>query len=67
MTDRQSHALCYNCDEKWVRGHKCKEKKLFQIDTSSPPTYEEHTFKEPKETLEDTPTPDEEELEVQQE
>jgi hypothetical protein len=29
MVERQLKSLCYNCDEKYFPGHKCKEQKLF--------------------------------------
>jgi hypothetical protein len=29
MVERQLKGLCYNCDEKYFLGHKCKEKNLF--------------------------------------
>jgi hypothetical protein len=29
MVERQLKGLCYNCDEKYFPGHKCKEQKLF--------------------------------------
>jgi hypothetical protein len=29
MDERQLKGLCYNCDEKYFLGHKCKEKNLF--------------------------------------
>jgi hypothetical protein len=29
MDERQLKALCYNCDDKYFSGHKCKEQKLF--------------------------------------
>jgi hypothetical protein len=29
MVDRQLKGLCYNCDEKYFLGHKCKEQKIF--------------------------------------
>jgi hypothetical protein len=29
MVERQLKGLCYNCDEKYFPGHKCKEKNLF--------------------------------------
>jgi hypothetical protein len=29
MVERQLEVLCYNCDEKYFSGHKCKEQKLF--------------------------------------
>ncbi|KAF8377757.1 hypothetical protein HHK36_031142 [Tetracentron sinense] len=30
--ERRKRGLCYNCDEKFHPGHKCKEQKLFLID-----------------------------------
>jgi hypothetical protein len=29
MVERQLKGLCYNCDDKYFPGHKCKEQKLF--------------------------------------
>jgi hypothetical protein len=29
MDEHQLKGLCYNCDEKYFGGHKCKEQKLF--------------------------------------
>jgi hypothetical protein len=29
MVECQLKGLCYNCDEKYFPGHKCKEQKLF--------------------------------------
>jgi hypothetical protein len=29
MAERQLKGLCYNCDDKYFSGHKCKEQKLF--------------------------------------
>jgi hypothetical protein len=29
MVERQLKGLCYNCDDKYFLGHKCKEQKLF--------------------------------------
>jgi hypothetical protein len=29
MVERQLKGLCYNCDEKYFMGHKCKEKNIF--------------------------------------
>jgi hypothetical protein len=29
MVERQLKGLCYNCDDKYFPGHKCKEEKLF--------------------------------------
>ena len=33
MAERQLKGLCYNCDEKYFLGHKCKEKNLFMAIT----------------------------------
>ena len=30
--------LCYICDEKFTRGHRCVEQKLYLLDVDSPPT-----------------------------
>ena len=32
MDDRRKKGLCYNCDEKWGPGHKCKNVKLFLLE-----------------------------------
>ena len=29
MRERRENRLCYNCDEKWGPGHKCKSARLF--------------------------------------
>ena len=29
MVERQLKGLCYNCDNKYFLGHKCKEKNIF--------------------------------------
>jgi hypothetical protein len=29
MVERQLKGLCYNCDDKYFQGHKCKEENLF--------------------------------------
>ena len=31
MDERRSKGLCFNCDSKYSKGHKCGEKKLFYI------------------------------------
>ena len=67
MVERQRRGLCYNCDEKYFRGHKCKEQKLFQIDMQTPTHPEENA---PEESLMDEPeehTIAQEEPETQQE
>jgi hypothetical protein len=29
MVERKLKGLCYNCDDKYFPGHKCKEQKIF--------------------------------------
>jgi len=31
MVERQLKGICYNCDEEYFMGHKCKEQKLFMV------------------------------------
>ena len=40
MQERQEKGLCYNCDEKFTRGHRCVQKKLYLLDVDSPPARE---------------------------
>ena len=32
LEEKREKWLCYNCDSKYTKGHKCAEKKLFYID-----------------------------------
>ena len=32
MEERRKQSLCYNCDEKWQLGHKCKGVKVFLLE-----------------------------------
>jgi carbamoylphosphate synthase small subunit len=32
LEERKAKGLCFNCDKKYSKGHKCGEKKLFYID-----------------------------------
>ena len=32
MEERKKQGLCYNCDKKWILGHRCKNAKLFLLD-----------------------------------
>jgi hypothetical protein len=32
LEERRETCLCFNCDTKYSKGHKCGEKKLFYID-----------------------------------
>eukprot|EP00253_Pinus_taeda_P036042 PITA_36042 len=40
LEERKEKGLCYNCDNKYIKGHKCAQKKLFYID------YEEENEKD---------------------
>jgi hypothetical protein len=31
LEERKAKGLCFNCDRKYSKGHKCGEKKLFYI------------------------------------
>jgi hypothetical protein len=55
MDERREKGLCFNCDNKYSKGHKCSEKKLFYIDCEE----EEDQELEPPQDLdieETTPT-----------
>ena len=41
MENRQKRGLCYNYDEKYSPGHKCKEKNVFHIDVTCYTNHEE--------------------------
>ena len=47
MADRKHKGLCYNCDEKYVHDHCCREQNLFHIDVSTNPKMEEVGLEEP--------------------
>jgi len=32
LEEKREKGICYNCDRKYIKGHKCVEKKLFYID-----------------------------------
>jgi hypothetical protein len=32
MDEKRENRLCFNCDNKYNKGHKCGENKLFYID-----------------------------------
>ena len=36
MQERREKGLCYNCDEKFTRGHRCVEQKLYLLEVDSP-------------------------------
>jgi hypothetical protein len=48
MDERRENGLCFNCDNKYSKGHKCSEKKVFYIDNEE----EEDQELEPSQDLE---------------
>lgn len=32
LEEKREKGICYNCDRKYIKGHKCAEKKLCYID-----------------------------------
>ena len=46
MDERKEKGLCFNCDSKYSKGHKCGEKKLFYIDCEEEEEKEKETHKE---------------------
>jgi hypothetical protein len=46
LEERKEKGLCFNCDSKYSKGHKCGEKKLFYIDCEE----EEEQEQEPSRT-----------------
>ena len=48
MDERRAKGLCFNCDRKYNKGHKCGEKKVFYIDSEE----EEDKELEPSQDIE---------------
>ena len=46
LEEKRAKGLCYNCDRKYTKGHKCVEKKLFYIDCEEEEEKELETSKE---------------------
>ena len=46
MDERREKGLCFNCDSKYSKGHKCGEKKLFYIDCEDGEEKEQETHEE---------------------
>jgi hypothetical protein len=49
MVERQLKGLCYNCDEKYFPGNKCKEQNIFMVVNED--IYEEYVVFRPLEEL----------------
>ena len=47
MEDRKRKGICYNCDEKYVWGHRRPEQKFFHIDVNTTPRMKEDDPEEP--------------------
>jgi hypothetical protein len=60
MVERQLKGLCYNCDEKYFSGHKCKEKNIFMAisEDVSEEDVETPLVSEPPEPTDITPPSD---------
>lgn len=53
--ERRKHGLCFNCDEKFHRGHRCKTKTLFLIEGNWPDDGDnEEVIAEPEVQMVDT-------------
>ena len=46
LEEKRVKGLCYNCDSKYTKGHKCAEKKLFYIDCEEEEEKEQERSKE---------------------
>ena len=60
MEEKRAKGLCYNCDRKYTKGHKCDEKKLFYIYCEEQEENEQETSKE--EDIHQEPTLEREEM-----
>jgi len=46
LEEKRAKGLCYSCDRKYTKGHKCVEKKLFYIDCEEEEEKEQEMSKE---------------------
>ena len=46
LEEKREKGLCYNCDSKCIKGHKCAEKKLFYIEYEEEEEKDQETSKE---------------------
>ena len=57
LEEKRAKGLCYNCDRKYTKGHKCAENKLFYIYCEEEEENEQENSKEEdihqEETLEE--------------
>jgi len=45
LEEKREKGLCYSCDRKYTKGHKCDEKKVFYIDCEEEEEKEQETSK----------------------
>ena len=60
LEEKRENKLCYSCDRKYTKGHKCAEKKLFYIDCEEEEEKEQEISKE--ENIQQEPTLEKEEM-----
>ena len=58
LEEKIAKGICYSCDRKYTKGHKCAKKKLFYIDCEEEEENEQETSKE--EDIHQEPTLEEE-------
>ena len=58
LEEKKAKQICYSCDRKYTKGHKCAKKKLFYIDYEEEEENEQGTSKE--EDIHQEPTLEEE-------
>jgi len=46
LEEKREKLLCYDCDSKYIKGHKCAKKKLFYIDCEEEKETDQETSKE---------------------
>ena len=57
MDERRSKGLCFNCDRKYSKGHKCGENKLFYIDCEEDEEKEQESLEEKEQETPEEITP----------
>ena len=57
MDEIRSKGLCFNCDNKYSKGHKCGENKLFYIDSEEDEEKEKETLEEKEQETPEEITP----------
>ena len=46
LEEKRTKGICYNCNRKYIKGHKCAEKKLFYTDCEEAEEKDQETSKE---------------------